>query len=93
MLLPNNPLPLSCMLTHPYLPLFQIMQMAMMLSSSDAGVSKNACFALSCLAASQLGHQRLLATTKCDMILKSLAALVCEIDDESSWFAAMLVTS
>ena len=67
----------------------QIVQMASMLSSCDGGVSKNACFALSCLAASELGHRRLLTTPRCDAILKSLATLVGEIDDESSWFAAM----
>ena len=38
----------------------QVSLLAKMLCCSDAGASKNACFALSCLATSKEGHTRLL---------------------------------
>lgn len=63
--------------------------MGMMLSSSDPGTSKNACFALSCLAMNKEGHMRLLKNTHTDDIVRSLSELISAEDAETAWFAAM----
>ncbi|KAH3808749.1 hypothetical protein DPMN_137107 [Dreissena polymorpha] len=60
-----------------------------MLSCDDTGASKNACFALSCLATNVEGHSRLLGNTHSEEILKTLATLLNAQDSETGWFAAM----
>ena len=60
-----------------------------MLSCDDTGASKNACFALSCLATNSDGHSRLLNNVHSDDILKTLAILLNAEDPETGWFAAM----
>ena len=64
-----------------------------MLCSDDSGSSKNACFAISCLAASPEGHEKLLDNTMCDRVLNTLATLLSDQDFETGWFAAMWVSS
>ena len=60
-----------------------------MLCCNDAGASKNACFALSCLATNKDGHTRLLMNTHSDDVLRTLASLLSSQDTETGWFAAM----
>lgn len=60
-----------------------------MLCSPDTGVSKNACFALSCLATSVEGHSRLLANYYVDSVLQQLTERLMAEDSETGWFAAM----
>jgi len=60
-----------------------------MLCSEDSGSSKNACFAISCLAASAEGHEKLLDNSMCDRVLNTLANLLSVEDCETGWFAAM----
>lgn len=67
----------------------QVSCLAKMLSCDDTGASKNACFALSCLATSSDGHARLLSNVHSDEILKTLAELLNAEDNETGWFAAM----
>ena len=62
-----------------------------MLCSDDSGASKNACFAISCLAASVDGHGKLLDNPICDKVMNTLASLLFAEDDETCWFAAMWV--
>lgn len=57
--------------------------------SENSGPRKNACFALSCLAASKEGHDKLLDNSACDKVLNSLSQLLISSDDETGWFAAM----
>ena len=68
---------------------FQISSLAKMLSCEDAGASKNACFALSCLATNLEGHSRLLQNVHSDDVLRTLAQLLSAQDSETGWFAAM----
>ena len=60
-----------------------------MLCSEDSGASKNACFAISCLAASSEGHEKLLSNSMCARIMTTLAQLLTSDDFETGWFAAM----
>ncbi|XP_012943031.1 phosphatidylinositol phosphatase PTPRQ, partial [Aplysia californica] len=60
-----------------------------MLSCEDTGASKNACFALSCLATNLEGHSRLLGNAHSDDVLKTLSILLSAEDSETGWFAAM----
>lgn len=62
-----------------------------MLCCDDAGASKNACFALSCLATNKEGHSRLLKNSHSDEVLKTLGELLSAEDAETGWFAAMWV--
>lgn len=62
-----------------------------MLSCDDTGASKNACFALSCLATNAEGHARLLKNIHSDNILRTLSELLSAEDSETGWFAAMWV--
>ncbi len=62
-----------------------------MLRMSDLGASKNACFALSCLAASADGHARLAASSDFYHLLSATAELLHADDSETGWFAAMYV--
>ena len=63
-----------------------------MLCCSDPGASKNACFAVSCLATNSDGHTRLLKNANSELVLKTLSELLSAEDNETGWFAAMLVT-
>ncbi|KAJ8300108.1 hypothetical protein KUTeg_021627 [Tegillarca granosa] len=63
--------------------------LAKMLSCNDTGASKNACFALSCLATNTEGHTRLLNNIHSDDILRTLSELLSADDSETGWFAAM----
>lgn len=67
----------------------QISSLVEMLSGSDAGASKNACFALSCLAANLEGHSHLLNDSHSGDVLKILCKLLSAQDSETGWFAAM----
>ena len=67
------------------------MLLGTMLCSDDSGASKNACFAISCLAASVDGHGKLLDNPICDKVMNTLASLLFAEDDETCWFAAMWV--
>ena len=60
-----------------------------MLCCNDAGASKNACFALSCLATNKDGHSRLLSNHHSEEVLKTLSILLSSQDTETGWFAAM----
>jgi len=60
-----------------------------MLCCDDTGASKNACFALSCLATNFEGHFRLLSNKHSEEILKTLSGLLNAEDSETGWFAAM----
>ena len=60
-----------------------------MLRCNDAGASKNACFALSCLATNKEGHSRILKNSQTEEVLKTLTELLSADDAETGWFAAM----
>ena len=60
-----------------------------MLSCDDTGASKNACFALSCLATNKEGHMRLLNNVYANEVMKRLSELLSAEDSETGWFAAM----
>ena len=60
-----------------------------MLSSKDAGCGKNACYALSCLAGSNEGHDRLLTHRHSELMLVRLGEQLSNEDSETGWFAAM----
>ncbi|XP_078381872.1 uncharacterized protein LOC144664607 isoform X2 [Oculina patagonica] len=62
-----------------------------MLHSGDSGCCKNACFALSCIASLAQGHQRLLEHEKINGVIEVLCSLLASIDDESVWFASMML--
>ena len=62
-----------------------------MLCSNDVGCCKNACFALSCIASTPQGHERLLAHPGIDDVVKVLCTMLTSEDEESVWFAAMYV--
>lgn len=62
-----------------------------MLHSADSGCCKNACFALSCIASLVQGHQRLLKNEKINSIVDVLCSLLTVTDEESIWFASMLL--
>ena len=64
-----------------------------MLSCNDTGASKNACFALSCLATNSEGHSRLLGNIHSEDILRTLSTLLNAEDAETGWFAAMYVNT
>jgi hypothetical protein len=68
---------------------FQVSSLAKMLSDRDPGASKNACFALSCLAADREGHSRILKNSNLELVLKMLSELLSSEDHETGWFAAM----
>ena len=60
-----------------------------MLCGNDPGASKNACFALSCLAADREGHSRILKNSNLELVLKMLSQLLSSEDTETGWFSAM----
>ena len=60
-----------------------------MLCCNDAEASKNACFALSCLATNKEGHSRILKNSQTEEVLKTLTELLSADDAETGWFAAM----
>lgn len=60
-----------------------------MLRMSDPGASKNACFALSCLAGNVDGHKRLVTNNEFNRMLLIASELLSADDTESGWFAAM----
>ncbi|XP_066020855.1 uncharacterized protein [Pocillopora verrucosa] len=62
-----------------------------MLHSADSGCSKNACFALSCIASLAQGHQRLLNHEKINSIVDILCSLLAASDEECIWFASMML--
>ncbi|XP_027041829.1 uncharacterized protein LOC113669947 [Pocillopora damicornis] len=62
-----------------------------MLHSADSGCCKNACFALSCIASLAQGHQRLLNHEKINSIVDILCSLLAATDEESIWFASMML--
>lgn len=58
--------------------------------SQDAGSTKNACFALSCLAGNKDAHEMLINHSLINTLLESLIRLVSSFSDtETQWFAAM----
>ena len=60
----------------------------------DNGCTKNACFALSCLAANQQAHQLIVDHSRFETLLGALCELLNKVKDaETQWFAAMLVSS
>lgn len=63
-----------------------------MLRTSDLGASKNACFALSCLASSNDGHARLVGNSDFYHLLSVTSELLHAEDSETGWFAAMYAT-
>jgi hypothetical protein len=67
----------------------QISALAKMLCCEDTGASKNACFALSCLATNAEGHSRILNNLHSDDVINTLANLLNADDSETGWFAAM----
>ena len=61
-----------------------------MLCKGDMGSAKNACFALSCLAADKDGNQRVIANPVFNDVVSKLVLLLGNEDDvEAAWFAAM----
>ena len=68
---------------------FQISQLSKMLCCNDPGASKNACFALSCIATNKEGHARILKNNQSDEVLRTLSELLSAEDPETGWFAAM----
>ncbi|XP_069749738.1 uncharacterized protein [Narcine bancroftii] len=60
-----------------------------MMLHGDTGESKNACFALSCLAADKDGHSHILLNPIFPEILNTLCILLESQEQESAWFAAM----
>ena len=61
-----------------------------MLIKGDMGSAKNACFALSCLAADKDGNQRIFASNFFNDVLNRLLLLLANEEDvEAAWFAAM----
>ena len=60
-----------------------------MLCCTDTGASKNACFALSCLATNKDGHHRLLHNSQSEEVIRMLTILLATEDPETGWFAAM----
>lgn len=60
-----------------------------MLCCEDTGASKNACFALSCLATNPEGHSRILNNLHSDDVINTLTLLLNAEDSETGWFAAM----
>ena len=59
-----------------------------MLICDDAGSSKNACFALSCLATDTVGHRQLLRNEHSDNVFCALSELLSSDDLETALFAA-----
>lgn len=58
----------------------------------DNGCTKNACFALSCLAANQQAHQIIVDHSCFESLLGALCDLLNKVKDaETQWFAAMLL--
>ena len=56
------------------------------------GSAKNACFALSCLAADKDGNQRVIGNNAFNDVLNRLVLLLANDEDvEAAWFAAMYV--
>lgn len=60
-----------------------------MLAKGDMGGAKNACFAISCLAADSNGNQLVLANNFFKDALNRLVLLLQSDDQEACWFAAM----
>lgn len=71
--------------------LFQVHALVSVMASGDSGGSRNACFALSCLAASREGHGHVMRSPAFPWALDTLCHLLCAEEQESSWFAAMWV--
>lgn len=63
---------------------------SMIEQNQDFGCTKNACFALSCLAGNETAHLSILNHISFDKLTKSLCHLLVNISDvETQWFAAM----
>nr|XP_033818170.1 uncharacterized protein LOC117368544 [Geotrypetes seraphini] len=62
-----------------------------MMTNGDAGGSRNACFALSCFATDKDGHAHVLRSSAFARILDTLCFLMQSEEQESSWFAAVVV--
>jgi hypothetical protein len=58
----------------------------------DIGCTKNACFALSCLAANDRAHEIIIKHDSFERLIHSLCKLIVKATDtETQWFAAMYV--
>nr|KAG8540112.1 hypothetical protein GDO81_019818 [Engystomops pustulosus] len=62
-----------------------------MMSGGDAGGSRNACFALTCLVTSPAGHQHVLKSRHIPGVLDTLCRLLQSPEQDSRWFAAITV--
>ncbi|CAN2390977.1 TMEM141 protein family [Pristimantis euphronides] len=62
-----------------------------MMSRADAGGSRNACYALTCLVTSQAGHQHVLKNQHFPQVLDTLCHLLQAEEPDSCWFAAITV--
>ena len=60
-----------------------------MLACTDLGSGKNACYAVSCLAASEDGHHQTVHSKHSAFIFTQLIKLLNTNDTETGWFAAM----
>ncbi|XP_030062840.1 uncharacterized protein LOC115472649 isoform X2 [Microcaecilia unicolor] len=68
-----------------------IIALESMMANGDAGGSRNACYALSCLATDKDGHKHVLRSSAFAQTLDTLCFLMQSEEQESSWFAAMVV--
>jgi hypothetical protein len=60
--------------------------------NQDFGCTKNACFALSCLAANENAHDIIIKHDSFEKLITSLCKLIVKVTDtETQWFAAMYV--
>ncbi|CAE1175678.1 unnamed protein product [Acanthosepion pharaonis] len=66
-----------------------VTQLYKMLNSDDVRWSKNACFAISCLANKKWGQDKILSSYFCSEILCTLARLLFAEDQETGWFSAV----
>jgi len=66
------------------------MMLIRMLFAANISACKNACFALSCLAVSEIGSTQLLNSRSCTDMVVALSTLLSSDDSEAAWFAAML---
>ena len=63
---------------------------SMVNEKNDYGCIKNACFALSCLAANENAHLHIINHSSFDSLSNYLCNLLVNVDDaETQWFAAM----
>ena len=68
----------------------QVATLCRMLKKGDTGSAKNACFAVSCLAADTDGNYRILNNSAFNDVTNRLLMLLANDEDiEAAWFAAM----